>query len=119
MIALLIGAALAAEPTLGAAFEVDVVGPIGVGPRIEATWPLSKGMGGQRLIWSSAAVTTSEFLFLPLALGWRSTGKTTHDVAPVVGAGLQLQVFGFTDHPVVARHAWYGEVCPVPHISTG
>lgn len=108
MTALLAGVALASG-TLGGAVEVDLVGPLGVGPRLEGTWRLSPGDGGQRLFGAVAVVGTSEFVFVPISAGWRSTGRVDRRVAPVVGAGMQAQCFAFTDHPLVARHAWYAE----------
>jgi hypothetical protein len=95
--------------TVGGAAEVDLVGPLGVGPRVEVTGRLSPGDGGQRVIGALGAIPTAEYVYLPLTVGWRSTGRTDRTWAPVVGAGMQLQTFVLSDAPVRARHAWYGE----------
>lgn len=121
MTALLLAAALAyaeepAAPTpttspwgFGAAAEYDIVGQ-NVGVRLDGLWlPGTRRVNGARV--GLGILPGPEYFYLPVSLGWRArTGPNAPHLHALFGAGAQAELFFITDHPMVARQTFYGEL---------
>lgn len=95
--------------SLGVPAEVDLVG-LAFGVRPELLWRPVKADGALHLRVATGLMVGPELAFVPVSLTVRGRWLTQYKVHPILGAGLELQTFYSTGHPVVARRAWVGEL---------
>ena len=93
--------------SIGIPAEVDLVG-LAFGVRPELLWrPFG---GATHLRVATGVMAGPELVFVPLSLSVRGRWFPKGRVHPIAGIGGELQTFYASDHPVVARAAYFGEL---------
>lgn len=112
--ALLLSSALCATPawlgrlTAGLGAEVNVIG-LSLGPRLELAYRPFEPLSASRIRVAVAVDPGPEFVYLPVALGYRAVFRQDKTVRPLLGAGLELQQFLISDAPTERRLSTYWE----------
>lgn len=103
----LAGALDADHFSVGIPAEVDLVG-LAFGVRPELLWRPFGGATHLRL--ATGVMAGPELVFVPLSLSVRGRWFPKGRVHPIAGLGAELQTFYASDHPVVARPSYFGEL---------
>lgn len=93
--------------SIGIPAEVDLLG-LAFGVRPELLWRPFGGATHLRL--ATGLMAGPELAFVPLSLSVRGRWFLQSRVHPIAGIGGELQTFYASDHPVVARLAYFGEL---------
>lgn len=104
MMALLLGAALAAPATWELGVETNRIGRH-TGPSGALLW----GEGANHLRLGFGLMSNLESIYAPAAIGWRGAYLRSRAVGPILGAGLQAQYFWSRDMQPVVRPGLYLE----------
>lgn len=88
--------------TLGAPVEWDLVG-LAYGVRPEVLWRFGGEGARSRLRVAAGVLAGREYVYVPLAIGYRAIFRQDRDLRPLVGAGLEAQWFIISDASPVHR----------------
>lgn len=93
--------------SVGLPAEVDLVG-LAFGVRPELLWRPFGGATHVRV--ATGLMVGPELAFVPFSFSVRGRWFPKGRVHPIAGLGVELQTFYASDHPVVARPSYYGEL---------